>query len=840
MVYRGVERRAGVSYHTTAHVLDRLLDENYDQAVRREFQPEKSRALPQVSQTAEGLVYADDFESYSDPHAFKLEPRWGFAYHRQSLLDLNADLVEGQGRSGSHAALVAGLAEINCVAYGLRHHFPAPLTDGRVRFFIRRRPAEINDEPLSPDAPTDSRESSFLNPRRACCVRFTAAGEWRPAGFLFATGDWGQETFVTDFRVDRRGRVAFSKDGWHEVTVDCRPGRPAELRVDGQPLAALESEAIDEIGFRPFMKGRAFYVDDVEILYRGDAKRLLAEHCARRPKTPRSVAPFTEAEAAFLTGGHRGVLAGKFQAALPEKAIPRADVRSGSRLFIHLDHPLETDELVLDDLLHPGTVVHVKDKYKGKIIYVTRAHKGDHCGEGHMRKRSGMRSQAIFNRTSKLAREYREKGVVIIGVAAVESGHRNTPTSFEARVATAFENMWLTRALMAEGGLTINDVIFGCDPTVYDEILGERLTNHMRLWNQTPSKAPIEGQFAGMGPDAIIDRQGRTVFRGAGPDGQGYWTQRMVLDRLLDETFDAACRQEFRNPDLPHYKNPLLPKQEKRPEGLAYRDDFESYADTYDFGLQPRWGFSHQNVPAEDTPAVFAAEGRNGSSAIFLNAMHNADLLSSNLSKGFCAHEFPVPLRDGHFLFHVRRGPHVKFSGMPPLFRIAVTCIAPNGNAAGPHARPGQAYFGAGGDGESPATLTTLGEWGKETFGLAPSLNVLRWRTKYEDEVNASNFRDSGIAMAENAWQEIRIVCAPGRNVRILIDGKPAGELNIDSIRAVQFRSETWSGTWVDDVELFYRGDAGKIKKEHAEAVRKDFQRRYAEWRKEADEARRE
>ena len=96
--------------------------------------------------------------------------------------------------------------------------------------------------------------------------------------------------------------------------------------------------------------------------------------------------------------------------------------------------------------------------------------------------------------------------------------------------------------------------------------------------------------------------------------------------------------------------------------------------------------------------------------------------------------------------------------------------------------------------------------------------------------------KPTDIAMAADDWQEVRFVCKPGSKVQVLVDGRTVGALDTESLSAVEIRGETYSGTWIDDVELFYSGDAETLKKKHAEAVKADLARRQAAWEKEAEE----
>jgi len=94
---------------------------------------------------------------------------------------------------------------------------------------------------------------------------------------------------------------------------------------------------------------------------------------------------------------------------------------------------------------------------------------------------------------------------------------------------------------------------------------------------------------------------------------------------------------------------------------------------------------------------------------------------------------------------------------------------------------------------------------------------------------------DTGIAMAENAWHEIRLSCREGQKVTVFVDGKKATTLNCEALSHLELWGEVYSGTWIDDVGLFYDGNAETLKKEHAEAMKQDLIRRQAEWKQEAE-----
>lgn len=787
-VFRSRETAIGFCPHTAAHIVRRLVDPAYDAAVREEFQSAKSLLLPIVEVKPNGLLYRDDFESYTDSRTFKLEPRWGFSYARQSRLDLRPDIDRTAGRGGSACAHYRYYKDAYGLApYGMQYRFPAPLTEGYVSFYIRRGPGNAMHTP-------DDEWKRGARLRRSFVVCFDRPGSYMPAGYIMGSGLWMKETFCNHFRMNDPGSVPYAADAWQKVMVKCTPGRKAEITVDGTRMGALDSASVGGIRLRPENLGKTFYIDDVEIFYAGDAGTLRNEHRQAAGARREPFAGFSSHFIEALKREYEPLEKGPAAVFLPAGHLPRADTGYWSPPFMTFDHRIPAPPLILDDLRRPGEKVDVLKKYRGKILWVTRVHKGDHSREITTRKRTLLQSPTVFNRVYRLTQEYKPKGIVVVAVGAVDGGHRDTCTAYEDRMQTTFENACMAPDLCAEFDLPENRIIYGCFPEAYDEVVGERFPNQLRLWNGTMRGDLQCGAFAGMGAGVVIDPEGRIVYRGSGPDGNSYWKVRYALDRLLDPEFDKACRQEFRNPDLPHYQSPQLPIVRKTPEGLFLRDDFENYEDTYAFGLQPRWGMTYANYPNEHTAAVFADSGRNGSRAILLNNFQEADKFCGNMAGEVGArHSLLSPLADGCIRFYIKRGPKVKwpYFGRPPLYRFGVCFYDGDGNAL--------------------ETLTTLGDWEQEEMVLAETDAFVQWSVARPKNIEGRVLKHLGFNMSKDAWHEIVADCRPGRNVELKIDGRPAGELSAAALGAVEFREETWSGTWLDDFEVFYRGDADAL-----------------------------
>ncbi len=812
LVFKGRENDLGFSYHLMRHVLDRLLKPDYEQQVRADF-PQKSRLLPFVEDGEQGLVYRDDFESYADSHTFKLEPRWGYTYTRQSRIGLRPELVAGAGRDGSQAVHVGHAYNFLSVQpYALKHHLPVPLVDGELSFYIRRGQGVRRRDP------SGYRNVPGATLFRSFCIGFGQPESYMPAGHLMGTGRWLEETFVTTFRVDQPSAVTYAKNAWQQVRVKCQSGQKAEVFVDGIAIGRLQSESLSWFGLRLHDVGKTCYIDDVEVRYANPSAHMRAALADAAYPQYEPVKPFSDELQAFMTREYTPLLIGAQRKTLAEGHIPRADVGYHRPPFLTFDSPLPAESLLLENLEQPGQLVDVIEKHRGQLIWITRLRKGDHGNEKAIRSRTALRSPTVFNRVYQLAKEYKDKGVVIIGVAAVDGGHRDITTSYEERIIDGMETVLASQDFFAESGLPKNKIIYGAYSEVYDMIVGERFPNQLRYWNQSMRGSFARGAFAGMGADTIIDTEGNIVYRGSGPDGMQYWKARYVLDRLLDPDMEIACRQEFRNPELPYYRSPVLPQQIVQEDGLTYRDDFESYDSTYDFGLQPRWGFTYANYPNEHTAALFSKAGRDHSQAILLNNYQEADKFCGNKAGMVGAsHRLPVPLSDGHIRFYIKRGVHVKNFGGPPAYRFAL-CLY---NEAG---QPLEA-------------LTTYGDWKKEHFILAEHEAAIKWGYRFPKAVNAETIIvKSEEVMDADAWQQVDVICTPEQPIRIEVDSVQIGELSGTAISTVEFRQETWSGTWLDDFEVFYRGQGEDLRNAHQAAEAVTLQGLQEAWEKEVSE----
>ncbi|MGD8237241.1 MAG: hypothetical protein PVH68_01700 [Armatimonadota bacterium] len=256
----------------------------------------------------------------------------------------------------------------------------------------------------------------------------------------------------------------------------------------------------------------------------------------------------------------------------------------------------------------------------------------------------------------------------------------------------------------------------------------------------------------GWGYMYVLDPDGAIVHQHGPAREFRYHQCRFVLDRLLDPEFDRAFGQGF--PD----RQRTLPTIQERAGGVAYIDDFESYADSYDLKLQPRWGFT----PAmENLVWKFGVlqdnEGRNGSRATAITGaapgrMHNTE------------HVFPRPLSRGHVQLYVRRGPS-GWNKSDPKRVVAVTLY--------------------GGDKRRAGTIEAKGVWEREPFAL-------------DGETGEA-------ILSRDDWHCIEVNIRHGAGAAVAVDGETLGTLPTRKLTRIGLNCGH-HGFFLDDVELFYAG----------------------------------
>jgi hypothetical protein len=67
----------------------------------------------------------------------------------------------------------------------------------------------------------------------------------------------------------------------------------------------------------------------------------------------------------------------------------------------------------------------------------------------------------------------------------------------------------------------------------------------------------------------------------------------------------------------------------------------------------------------------------------------------------------------------------------------------------------------------------------------------------------------------DKTWHEIKVVARPGERLEALVDGRSIGRIDAESLAGIRIYSHSGDSMVMDDVELFYAGDAGEILAAH-------------------------
>ncbi len=194
---------------------------------------------------------------------------------------------------------------------------------------------------------------------------------------------------------------------------------------------------------------------------------------------------------------------------------------------------------------------------------------------------------------------------------------------------------------------------------------------------------------------------------------------------------------------------------------------------------------------------------------------------------GRVSHRFPEPLNNGYLKFNIRRSKD-ELGKLVEYKRFHIAFISPQA----PIKSKRKAFD------EVPIAITTEGKWMNEVFQLWKRLP--KYTKTGKKAWAGSGWTTDGIAASqikfkENEWQEVIVQCRTGKNAEILVDGISLGELPVESIAGVRLYTDGWNGIFLDDVELFYEGDAESLEKNHKDLVKQDLVKRQAIWKKEAE-----
>ena len=311
----------------------------------------------------------------------------------------------------------------------------------------------------------------------------------------------------------------------------------------------------------------------------------------------------------------------------------------------------------------------------------------------------------------------------------------------------------------------------------------------------------------GFGPRVEIrDKNGHIVFR------EHSWlfyynAYRLMLKRALAPEYDALVRQEF--PDQSRH----LPQVVQERDGLAYRDDFESYASGFDLKMSPRWGFHYETQHRVDCRAGLTGDkGIGGSKAAWFYADYVRGVHEGTTGSNWrnnLGHDLPVPLRDGHFRFRLNAKSLSKKRGLSELEKE----LAEYSQYASKRATDLIIMF------RRPESVVPSG------YLLVKNGTFLL----IDENPHIRDIAEKGaVKVKPGTWYEIEVKTKPGNPAEVLVNGKSVGKLQSAALLGVTFRCrpgtnrvgnslENVSGVnfLLDDVEAFYRGNPEKLVAEH-------------------------
>jgi len=240
IVYFSFQDTTGHKIPELAIAMKRVLDSKLDKEWQAGF-PTKTKALPKKKPGAKGTSYLDDFESYQDTEDFLLQPRWGKV--ELGALTYRGKIIPAHGTKGSKALSVE-TGRRGRKPYGIQHQLPKPLTNGYIRFSVKRGKAGWNKK--------KPQTLFFLD-------FFTNDGK---IGDITIKGTWTKESFEIN---GETSKAKLSTDDWQEVSVKVTAGKPAMVTVDGKQVGQLLPGPVLRIAFGCGHHG--FMLDDLEVFY---------------------------------------------------------------------------------------------------------------------------------------------------------------------------------------------------------------------------------------------------------------------------------------------------------------------------------------------------------------------------------------------------------------------------------------------------------------------------------------------------------------------------------------------------------------------------------------------
>jgi RNA polymerase sigma factor (sigma-70 family) len=777
-------------------MIKRALDPAYAAQSLKEF-PAVSRYLPIDETVKDALVYRDDFESYADTFALRTAARWGFHYETQHRMDLHAGLLLEPAEGDSKAAVIKGNPKWYHYT-SIEHDLPVPLRNGVFRF--RLKPIALGGK-SSKDANTPEIVHQYDSlAQTSLIVTFRQPDSIAPSGYLLLKG--GRFLTATDTPfirdISEKGPVEATLNTWYEIEVLSTAGKKSEVFLNGKSVGTLAAESLMGVTFRCSPKSK-FLLDDVEARYPGNPVELQQQHtayvqasCSVQVGTPAD--PNTEEQKKKFVFDNVGANARDFKS---------------SELAPHYHDPLTPNgDLVMEKAYKPGEYVNMSD-HRGEVIFM----------HGTADRSPLMALKNVFNGSHqavgvrrKFYDDYHKKAQIY----DFARGYGMTTRSGYEEYREFYHELLVAKraALKILGGGHANEI---CETLDEDHYLMRSVTEpHSAEWGRLKALKLWGGGHGSLPTELrgfILNKDGNILYRTCGeyPYHEG---GDLSMRAALDDDFRKSVINDFQV-GSPIVRSRSFPNVQKKPNGVLYTEDFESYKEDTDLRTAPCWGFRYKDIRragggGQGLKRYMSArnelapgKGKDGSMAMLVDTSYLFDRVAqdwdyqgSRKVRGDCffdykgqvamKHTFPEELKFGYFKCSLRQGPKTKrpeWGSWEKLDRNIWFMM----NIYGPDKKKVDAIVTNG----RPTTDATL--CFQTTKGEKASIAVEKWT---EDKFN-------GKFPEDKTWHELRIVARNGKNVEVFVDGKSIGQLSTKSISAISIRGRAGDGMYVDDVELF-------------------------------------
>ncbi len=761
--------------------LSRITNPDFDTELRT---PTASRALPLVEHNEKGLLYRDDFESYTN-FSLRTSPRWGFQYFTQYRVDARAGIKKEVGRNNSQAA------HLYCDYYrykegkigslwrtNLAHDFTMPLHQGAASFQLKAKSLRPGPSAVVRQQHGDSirYQSEYATPLIITVRRGESVA---PAGYILVKNDTflvvEDTPFVRD--IDEKGSVLIG-DHWQALHIHMDNTGLANIFVDDTKIGTLPAQSLIGLTFR-CQPGSEFYIDDVALQYNGTKSELLAQqqqYHERMHATHVGAKPFT---------------------AKPDGVFDEPE-NDSYKSTLHA--PVETGgSIQLEQLYHPGVYVDPVAENCGKrpvFISISRD-RPIACAFSRL---FGEPIAHRYDLRKQLVERYNDR------VAMYDLSHL-----YLEYVITDYEEFRDLRHEQITGKNKLRNIYgyaacweIGAEYDTDKYLLQSFADRSYANWNRFAGKSPMTGVHSGLngtiaaGAFALLNTDGKFVLRAGGVE-HPYRDILILLEAVLHDDAIPTTDTE-------------LPIK----EGSTWRDDFESYPDDQAILMAACWGFDYEKDFLSDKGAkvitgrsqklhgsIAKGQGRNGSQALLLDttfylvrsfedkhyAPHKDSAYNNWRAQIGKQHIFPKAMDNGRFSCWIKQGPKTSERRVKKGADISkdpkkdIWFVMEILDADGQMI---DAIINEGGIDEPALKLEN------NTAGTA-SITMRKWRT----DPFAARHPD------DDTWHHI-ILHAENGQIQVSVDGTNIGNITAASFSGITMHTRCMASMYVDDVMLQY------------------------------------